>query len=173
MAIKDQCSQCKFLDGDMCLSSSSRPSYDQTSCAQYVKRGINLQKEEKGNPAIEENASLGTDHSIPMKQRMFRRPFSFKGRIRRLEYGLSYIVAWIYAAFASVMNELSGGGTDASVILWLIPFYWFLFAQGAKRCHDRGNSGWYQLIPFYGLWLLFGDSDKGDNEYGPNPKGEN
>lgn len=170
MAIKDQCSQCKFHDGDICLSFSSRPSYDQTSCTQYVKRGINLQKGEKDNPAIEGNASLGTDRSIPMKQRMFRCPFSFEGRIRRLEFGLSYIAGFIYSFFAGIMNRLFDG-TEASVYLWLIPSCWFMYAQSAKRCHDRGNSGWYQLIPFYVLWMLFGDSDKGDNEYGPNPKG--
>jgi uncharacterized membrane protein YhaH (DUF805 family) len=47
---------------------------------------------------------------------------------------------------------------------------WFLWAQNAKRCHDRGNSGWYQLIPFYFLVLLFGDGEEGENEYGDNPK---
>lgn len=57
------------------------------------------------------------------------------------------------------------------VYLLMIPMYWFMFAQGAKRCHDRGNSGWFQLIPFYSLWMLFGDSEPGTNEYGPNPKG--
>ena len=49
---------------------------------------------------------------------------------------------------------------------------WFYIAQGAKRCHDRGNSGWYQIIPFYSLWMLFGNSDVGENEYGPRPKNE-
>lgn len=48
---------------------------------------------------------------------------------------------------------------------------WFLLAQGAKRCHDRGNSGWWQLIPFYYLWMFFADGEIGDNEYGTNPKG--
>ena len=51
------------------------------------------------------------------------------------------------------------------------PALWFIFAQGAKRCHDRGNSGWYQLIPFYGLWMLFGDGDAHENDYGTDPKG--
>jgi uncharacterized membrane protein YhaH (DUF805 family) len=48
---------------------------------------------------------------------------------------------------------------------------WICLASGAKRCHDRGNSGLYQLIPFYGLWMLFGDGDHGSNHYGADPKG--
>jgi uncharacterized membrane protein YhaH (DUF805 family) len=50
-------------------------------------------------------------------------------------------------------------------------FIWFFLAQGAKRCHDRGNSGWYLLIPFYFLWMLFADGEIGQNDFGPNPKG--
>lgn len=52
----------------------------------------------------------------------------------------------------------------------LIPALWFLFAQGSKRSHDRGNSGWYQIIPFYVFWLIFADGKIGENQYGPNPK---
>jgi len=47
---------------------------------------------------------------------------------------------------------------------------WFLFAQGAKRCHDMNNSGWYQLVPFYILWMLFYQGTAGPNNYGPDPK---
>lgn len=110
---------------------------------------------------------------------MFKAPFSFEGRIRRTEYGLSYL---IYLAFSFPFNiylrtsENSYEGPSGTVLviffILLIPFLWFLLAQGAKRCHDRGNSGWFQLIPFYGLWMLFADSDHGPNEYGPNPKGQ-
>ena len=52
-----------------------------------------------------------------------------------------------------------------------IPLLWFLYAQGAKRCHDLGNSGWWQIIPFYIFWLLFQDGQTGVNKYGNNPKG--
>lgn len=64
--------------------------------------------------------------------------------------------------------------SDNSAMLFLIaliPAYWFAFAQGAKRCHDRDNSGWFQLIPFFGLWMLFADGFHGPNQYGNNPKG--
>lgn len=103
---------------------------------------------------------------------MFNNPFSFKGRIRRTEYGLSYIIYVIfYLALSIFYNEVFQEFSILFLLLW-IPMLWFLFAQGAKRCHDRGNSGWYQIIPFYGFWMLFADSDYGPNEYGPNPKGK-
>jgi uncharacterized membrane protein YhaH (DUF805 family) len=108
---------------------------------------------------------------------MFKNPFSFEGRIRRLEYGLSLIIYYAYSFVAGLLLGITVvvGDIDSSqnkLILYiaLIPGIYFLVAQGAKRCHDRGNSGWYQLIPFYGLWMLFADGDAYDNEYGENPK---
>jgi uncharacterized membrane protein YhaH (DUF805 family) len=110
------------------------------------------------------------------RQQMFQNPFSFNGRIRRLEYGISYI---IYIVFYIIIGSLTGflfneGNGQYGLLFFalIIPTYWFLITQGAKRCHDRNNSGWYQIIPFYGLWMLFGDSDYGENDYGPNPKDE-
>ena len=98
-------------------------------------------------------------------KKMFSAPFSFKGRIRRMEYGLSSIIYFIaYSIVFPMMDSLP----IASFAL--IPLIWFFLAQGAKRCHDRGNSGWYQLIPFYALWMLFAESDPGSNQYGPSPK---
>jgi len=99
---------------------------------------------------------------------MFQKPFSFEGRIRRTEYGISLI---IYAIAAAIINSVIQGGGGAAILgLAYIPLVWFCWAQGAKRCHDRGNSGWYQLIPLYGLWMLFADGESGINEYGINPK---
>lgn len=95
---------------------------------------------------------------------MFRKPFSFEGRIRRKEYAISFII------YSLIMAAIEQSG-ELSAFLIAIPSVFFIFAQGAKRCHDLGNSGWFQLIPFYSLLLLFLDSKDGENEYGPNPKG--
>lgn len=100
---------------------------------------------------------------------MFKNPFSFSGRIRRLEFGLSYV---FYFAFYLLILSLAESTNSEGFFLLFIPAIWFILAQGVKRCHDRGNSGFYVIIPFYVLWLLFGDSDFGENEYGPNPKGD-
>lgn len=98
---------------------------------------------------------------------MFQNSFTFDGRIRRTEYGISFI---IYVIIAIILNTIIQDGNNGFIWLAYIPPLWFLWAQGAKRCHDRGNSGWYQLIPFYVLWMLFGESDSGINVYGLNPK---
>ena len=75
---------------------------------------------------------------------------------------------------ALVVNLVGGRkGEDIAVciaIILMIPAYWFLWAQSAKRCHDLGHNGWWQLIPFYIFWLIFADSQIGDNEYGQYPK---
>ncbi|HEY0655519.1 MAG TPA: DUF805 domain-containing protein [Chryseosolibacter sp.] len=99
---------------------------------------------------------------------MFKSPFSFDGRIRRLEYGLTFI---IYLAVYFTILAISASGTIGGIsLILLIPLVWFVWAQGAKRCHDVGRSGWWQLIPFYFFVLLFEDGDRQKNEYGSNPK---
>ncbi len=40
------------------------------------------------------------------------------------------------------------------------------FAVGARRMHDVGKSGWFQLIPIYNIILFVTEGDKGDNQYG-------
>ena len=118
-----------------------------------------------------ESLSVKDSSSISNKG-MFKRPFSFNGRIRRLEYGISFILYFVWYVVIDVMSKTSDPSPAASVFILIsfIPMIWFLWAQNAKRCHDRGNSGWYQLIPFYFLVLLFGDGEEGENEYGDNPK---
>jgi uncharacterized membrane protein YhaH (DUF805 family) len=107
---------------------------------------------------------------------MFKKPFSFKGRIRRTEYGISVI---IYAIVFVFIESLSIEVTDDSAsilaviyVLLVIPMLWMLYAQGAKRCHDIGRSGWWQILPFYVFVILFKAGDEGSNEYGPNPKSD-
>tara|TARA_B100001109_G_C18588147_1_gene346548 strand:- start:229 stop:552 length:324 start_codon:yes stop_codon:yes gene_type:complete len=106
---------------------------------------------------------------------MFKNNFSTQGRIRRLEWGLSIIIYYLITftiGFLLGYFGISDGVTYGLGTLYIsiIPPTIWLLMQGAKRCHDRGNSGWFQLIPFYGLWMLFGDGEKKENQYGPNPK---
>ncbi len=101
---------------------------------------------------------------------MFQRPFSFEGRIRRTEYGITFIIYF----FISIVYELIKLSKDPSMTLLalvvMIPAGWFHLAQGAKRCHDLGRSGWWQIIPLYFFWMLFQDGLPYENEWGGNPK---
>lgn len=110
-------------------------------------------------------------------RKMFAAPFSFSGRIRRLEYGLSVIISSIiiYLLELGIVFASYNENEFLAIVLalLLIPIIWFNLAQGAKRCHDRDNSGWFMLIPFYGFWMLFADGDPYENRFGPDPKGRN
>lgn len=106
-----------------------------------------------------------THPSESKSKAMFSAPFSFDGRIRRMEYGISLIIYYIAIALVAALAD-----ETAVLGILFIPILWFFLAQGAKRCHDRDNSGWYQLIPFYIFWMLFAEGDKIQNTYGPPAK---
>lgn len=92
--------------------------------------------------------------------------FSFEGRIRRRDY-------WLISFGVGMASGLAAAIAESAPVLYLlvlIPLCWINVATGAKRCHDLGHNGWWQLIPFYPVWMAFQDGEPGSNEYGPNPK---
>lgn len=103
---------------------------------------------------------------------MFRNLFSFNGRIRRTEFGISFIIYIVfYVGLRVFMNTFPDDQAILGIIfLCYIPLLWFLWSQGAKRCHDLNKSGWWQLIPFYVIVLIFQAGNLYPNEYGLNPK---
>ena len=133
------------------------------------KSSITLKKKESVREKFNLDKKPETNNLDPYvvneKQKMFSKPFSYKGRIRRLEYGITLIIFYLGIMFIGGMAE-----AEETLLILALPLYWIYFVQGAKRCHDRGNSGWYQLIPFYFLWMIFAEGDDSINEYGPNPK---
>ena len=86
--------------------------------------------------------------------------FSYSGRINRFEFWIKGVVAGliVVALLELVANLLASYvsytlGSLFSLAVW-IPYWWMLFAIVAKRCHDRGGSGWWgllTLIPFIGI----------------------
>ena len=76
--------------------------------------------------------------------------FSFEGRIRRVEYGITILLYAVFSVFWTLIKIPFFLQSILSILL-----LWFLLAQGAKRCHDIGKSGWWQIVPFFELWMLF------------------
>lgn len=99
---------------------------------------------------------------------------TWHGRIRRLEFGIVFIIYFVlYVIVRIVQDKASYEGNDS---MWW--FWWFINAvlsfllviQAIKRSHDMGDTGWYVIIPFYILALLFVKGDKGINRFGSDPK---
>ena len=108
------------------------------------------------------------------------RAFSFKGRITRAEYLISHALIPLHfmlvAYVANVASEIASFsvGAEAAGSLYnrlmlfsgLFMFCWFYTAQGVKRCHDVGWSGWWFYVPFINIPLFFKKSRPETNRYG-------
>lgn len=138
--------------------------------------GVQLDKNEQGDSLNIDSKTIqtkATEGNTSAKQKLFAHPFSIKGRIRRLEFGLSNI---IYVLSMVCVDTLSNESPILGLLV--IPFVWFILAQSCKRFHDMNITGvWIftLIIPFYNIYmflmLLFADGDDHENEYGPDPKG--
>lgn len=104
---------------------------------------------------------------------------NFSGRARRAEYWyytLFYILIYIGLTILDLIlaaNNIPG----FFALLFSLALFIPSIAVGARRLHDTGRTGWWQLIglvPFIGgiVLLIFfvqeGSFDR--NEYGPSPK---
>lgn len=166
MAIKDQCLQCiHFISGN-CNANNDIPKYNKMSCESYKKAGLNL-KESKTESNIPNPVSTIDGAIRGKKQRMFSNPFSFEGRITRKEFIISSIISLICIILVPIYFEINS--------IWIFVLYslilWFSWAQGTKRCHDIGESGWNQWNR-YNFDLFLREGEPYQNEYGPDPTKE-
>ncbi len=99
----------------------------------------------------------------------------FDGRAHREEFWMFALINFLITVAVAIIGHLIH-----------LPFLQGLYglavlvpclAVGARRLHDTGRSGWWQLlllIPLIGLivmivfWVM--ESAPGDNLYGPNPR---
>ena len=121
--------------------------------------------------------------------------FSIDGRVRRREYFLFTLVMgavflnWLGSLrdLARHMHVYSNTATDAFIVNLLTPsdtqyavlalLILMAYTVTAKRLHDRGRSGWWQLLVFVPVvgwaWLAVElyilPGSPGGNRYGPHP----
>lgn len=161
----EQCSRCRN-NFDTCGY------YDHTDtapCSQYIKPNDN--------------------------SKMFARWYKFSGRIGRLEYAITLVIAVVLYFFVLLgvgqLLRLSGYTIDTETGMYIysigcmIPSVYIAIAAGVKRTHDTRVSSWYSLVPLIPLFFinvitvvlfcagcvyLFKDAgEDGVNEHGSNP----
>ncbi len=103
----------------------------------------------------------------------FRHYADFKGRATRQQFWMFVLFYLIIAIVLNIVDALIGLPLLSTIfsLAMLIPSW----AYGARRLHDTGRSGWWQLIilvPVLGFILLivfWAQASHGDNQYGSAP----
>ena len=89
---------------------------------------------------------------------------NFKGKMTRSDFWFSYLFAYLWIMLFSLvfiaLPFIIGVGVFAGefpVILFLLISR---FAANARRLHDVGKSGWWQLVPLYSFYLYLQPSSE-------------
>jgi uncharacterized membrane protein YhaH (DUF805 family) len=99
----------------------------------------------------------------------------FTGRARRSEFWWFFLFQFLVSVVASIIDQAIGFPAlqIVAALALLVPN----LAVGARRLHDTGRSGWWQLIalvPLVGIILLIvwwaTDSEPRPNQHGAPPK---
>ena len=151
-----------------------------TSAEDFKKAG-NVSK----SPVFTEDAAENTENKAKNEDdiSLNHSIFKFKGRVGRVPYWLVVFSIYVIGLFFFVLEETMRSidvQVENSVLstmepimfmVLLVLYFYVVLAVGAKRCHDLGHSGWFQMIPFYGFVMLFGAGDRDGNEYGERRDG--
>ena len=105
---------------------------------------------------------------------------NFQGRARRSEYWYPMLCNIIVAVVLGILATLTSLVSVFAILISLFSLAILLpsLSVEIRRLHDIGKSGWWlfiALVPMVGGILLLvwfcTDSNPGENQYGPNPKG--
>ena len=107
----------------------------------------------------------------------------FTGRSRRREFWSFTLVNFGVSIVLSMLGRIVGANFLGTIIGLIATVYSLVvlvpgIAVAVRRMHDTGRSGWWLLINFIPIvgWIVYiffavQDSEPGENQYGPNPKG--
>jgi uncharacterized membrane protein YhaH (DUF805 family) len=112
----------------------------------------------------------------------FKNYANFKGRASRKEYWMFILFHLIFSILFISLDAALGTAksqSETGIFYGLYSFFTLLpsLALGVRRLHDVGKSGWMAFIAFIPLlgviWLLvllIKEGNKGENQYGLDPK---
>ncbi|WP_433557155.1 DUF805 domain-containing protein [Pseudonocardia xinjiangensis] len=114
--------------------------------------------------------------------KVLRQYVNFGGRARRTEFWMFILFSVIVGAVLRLGDALLFSTSGQPTVAWLSTIYGLAvalptLAVGARRLHDTGRSGWWQLlavIPVIGAIVLIvfyaTAGEPSANKYGPDPK---
>lgn len=95
--------------------------------------------------------------------------FCFEGRAGRAEFWLFFLAVFIVNTGLGFIPKLGAYAAG----LWMLAMLFPMLGAFARRLHDRGKTGWVQLvalIPLIGgiilLLLCIPEGEKGANRFG-------
>ncbi len=106
----------------------------------------------------------------------------FSGRARRAEYWWFMLIFLLSFCVLALIDGATGSWSDKAGMglfsgIWSLVCVLPSLAVAARRLHDMGRSGWWQLlnvVPLIGFIVLIvwfaRDGDSGPNRFGPDPK---
>lgn len=111
---------------------------------------------------------------------VFRQYVGFTGRARRSEFWWFFLFCFLVGLAAQTLDaslfDTSVDETGPTEVVTTLALFLPSVAVAARRLHDTGRSGWWQLlaitviglIPLIFWWCQ--DGHDGLNHHGPNPK---
>ncbi|MEI7925509.1 MAG: DUF805 domain-containing protein [Chloroflexota bacterium] len=101
-------------------------------------------------------------------QFVFSNYATFTGRAGRSEFWywilFTFLVSIVISILASMITPSLSYVGNLFSLATLIP----TIAVAARRMHDIGKSGWWQIVPLYNIYLAVQPSE-GANAYGTGP----
>ncbi|WP_344925120.1 DUF805 domain-containing protein [Aquimarina addita] len=96
---------------------------------------------------------------------------NFNGRARRKEYWMFFLFQMIIIYGLMILSVVLETGILAIIaniysLATLLPG----IAVAVRRAQDVGKDWYFMLIPIYNFILAVTEGDKGDNEFGSDPK---
>ena len=112
--------------------------------------------------------------------------FDISSRASRWEFWMWVLFTWIITIVLGFVDVLVADltGSDEEFFPTLAALFWLVWqipglTLTIRRLHDTGRRGWWlfiSVVPLIGplvlLVFMLQASQSGENQYGPNPKGE-
>lgn len=96
--------------------------------------------------------------------------FDFKGRTKMMDFWMFLVVYILLDVVLSIVDGILASLLGFAILstLFQLAILLPLLGIGARRMHDIGKSGWFQVIPLYNLYLWAQPGQNEANKWG-NP----